>query len=192
MPPADAEPLAVRESAWERAKTDAASVYRSSAFGIAVTLVELVSIPVAVLFTVGADTALQTQLAVPVLSGAVALVLAVVGVFAVQLAAAPVRQRNELRHGWTTAPAEDRPDVEMTLRNYIRRGDAVQERFVSGYSSSDVRVADEWAEEVSQFLVRYCSPEAARAFLTATSDGRPYERVSAHVASLREIVDQLL
>jgi hypothetical protein len=90
-PPPDLE-----QTAWQRGRRDAAAVYGSATFGIAVALVELVAIPAAVLFTVG-ETSTQTQVAVPILSGALALVLAFLAVLAVQVAAAPFRQRNEAR-----------------------------------------------------------------------------------------------
>jgi hypothetical protein len=94
-PPSDEAHL--DETAWARAKAGAAGVYRSPAFGIAVAIVELLALPAAVLFTADPGTSTQAQVAVPLLSGAIALVMAFLVVLAVQLASAPVAQRNEAR-----------------------------------------------------------------------------------------------
>jgi hypothetical protein len=47
------DPAALRESAWERAKSDAAQVYRSLAFDIGAGLVSLIAVSVSLLFTIG-------------------------------------------------------------------------------------------------------------------------------------------
>jgi hypothetical protein len=47
------DPAALRESSWERAKSDAAQVYRSLAFDIGAGLVSLIAVSVSLLFTIG-------------------------------------------------------------------------------------------------------------------------------------------
>jgi len=83
--------------AWKRAKEDAAAVYRSVLFGLALTVAGLVAVSSAVLWTDGPNTATKVEIAVPILAGVGASLLCLSIVFAIQLAAAPFRQRNEAR-----------------------------------------------------------------------------------------------
>ena len=189
MESAGPDPPALRESAWSRAKADANRVYRSPLFGIALALVGLMATSIGVLFTVGSTVSTGTQVAVPLLSGTAAIAITFLIVLVLQTASAPVRQRNELRQSWPVGPIHEPPNVELTLRNYVRRGEAVQDRVDGASTRDDRRAAEDWAEEVVQFLMAHGPPDAARAFLTATEDGRPSYRVDAQLKRLREIAE---
>jgi hypothetical protein len=132
------------------------------------------------------------------LSGALGIALTLLVVLAVQAAATPVRQRNELRQQWPAAGPVERPlDVEISARNYARRGQLLADRIMEMYSTDDVREADQWADEVVRFLSAHTSTAAARGFVTAADNvGQggargPYSKLVAQVNVLNEIAKQL-
>jgi hypothetical protein len=123
---------ALEGGAWERAKADAMGVYRTPWFGLGAAIVELLAVPAAVLLTSDADTSTTTQVAVPILAGAVALVIAFLSIFVAQLAAAPYRQRNELRRhvrslpeGGTTSALLLEREQRANAERQVRKNEAV-------------------------------------------------------------------
>jgi len=186
----DSDPL--KESAWDRAKADAEGVYRTPWFGLAVAIVELLAIPTAVLFTAGGDTSTATQIAVPILSGAVALVIVFLSVLVIQLAVAPVRQRNELRREWPSPLRRTPLSAEIALRNLVRTGDDMADSMSQGmgYTTDDEEAAQNWTNEVVQALSEGEAEAAARDFIAA-SEGVPGapRKLRARVKKLREIAE---
>ena len=179
-----------RESVWERAKRDAGNVYRSTAFAITLALVGLMAASIAVLFTVGPEVALTTQIVVPLLSGVTSIAIAVLVVVAWQSGAAPVRQRNELRRDWPVGPtekAEKAPDVELTIRDYIRRG-ALLANF-RGVTREHETQVEAWAAEVISFLSAHATSGTAKRFITASDgeSGGPKSMLRVQLVTLREI-----
>lgn len=180
------------ESAWQRAKSDAGGIYKSATFGVALAIMELLAVPAAVLATIGHhDTA--TQVAVPVLSGGLALALAFIIVLVVQLAAAPVRQRNELRAAWET-PAIETVNIDLTLRNAHRKGNDLAKHLEGkqGTTKTDQGAAEQWADHVVDLMACRVPDYATRDFLSAGKDENgPVRRLRVRVDALQKIIDNL-
>src|SRR6188474_241043 len=157
------------ESAWQRAKDDAAGVYKTATFGVVLAIMELLAIPAAVLATAGHEDT-PTQVAVPILSGALALAFAFIVVLVVQIAAAPVRQRNELRQAWSRPEPEPvQPvNVEVSLSDFRRRGEDLINSVRGGHNMEDEEAAESWTREAVQFLSKHCDTAAAREFIDAS------------------------
>lgn len=100
--------------------------------------------------------------------------------FVVQLAAAPVRQRNELRAAWDTGEPVRAIDIELTLRNERRK--------VSGFyrvkprgsgifqTRENEQEAEEWTNRIVSLLSEHVSEDAAREFVEAPAalrDSKP-------------------
>jgi hypothetical protein len=184
--------LNLTESAWQRAKRDAANAYRTPTFGLALALAELLAVPAAVLTTAGNDDT-ATQVAVPVLSGAVAIVLAVVVVLAMQLLAAPVRQRDELRRRWSRVEQDvDRPaSVELTLRDERRKCDDLLAALSSKVdcSSEDRLAAEEWTSGMIDFLTEHVDADAARQFIEAA---RNVDGTASQLQARAQVLDRII
>jgi hypothetical protein len=180
------------ESAWQRAKEDAAGIYKTATFGVALAIMELLAVPAAVLATAGhEDTA--RQVVVPILSGAVALAFAFIVVLVVQVAAAPVRQRNELRAAWSS-PVGQPTDIGLRLWNAYRKGSELSRRLEDEPSraSYDRKQADQWAEETAELLAANVPKEVGQHFFSAGENepnlsARVYDRAEA----LKKIIDGL-
>jgi hypothetical protein len=172
------------ESAWQRAKVDAAGVYRTTTFQLGGALLTAIFSSLALIAQEGQPT--TTQVAVPVLAAAVAILLSVIVVLVCQLAAAPVRQRNELRAAWET-PVIETVNVDLTLRDAYRKGNDLA-KFLEqrqGYSRGHREEAQNWADNVVALLAGNVPDEAARDFL-ATGGGE-----SSFVRQLRQQVTAL-
>lgn len=121
--PSDQEAV-LSGSAWARARSDAASVYRSPAFAIGTLLLDAVVGAVAAIFVAAPNTPTGEVVAAAVLATAVGTIFAVLSVFAIQAVAAPVRQRNELRQeahrALRAAPSAE--EVAATERRKMREG----------------------------------------------------------------------
>lgn len=182
----------LNESAWQRAKHDAERIYKTTTFGVALAIMELLAIPAAVLATVGqGDTA--TQVTVPILSGALALALAFIFVLVVQLAAAPVRQRDELRRAWKT-PEIETVNVDLTLRNTHRRGNELAQHLEArdGVARGHREEIDAWVEEVVALLAAHLPDNAGQQFIAAGQDQKgPVRRLRLRVNALQQIIDGL-
>lgn len=134
-------------------------------------MLELLAIPTAILVIAGRhDTAIEV--AVPVLCGAVAILAALLAVFAAQLLAAPIRQRNELRQRWRRIEqdAVQAVDVELTLRNERRKCDRILASISSrgGCSSEDKLAAENWTSDLIELLAEHVNSNAAREFIEAS------------------------
>jgi hypothetical protein len=86
------------ESARTRARRDAARVYPSTEFEVAAALMTIIAGSIAAVAS-ASDNA-TTQIALPIIGGAISLLLTFGAVWCIQLAVAPLRQRNELRMHW--------------------------------------------------------------------------------------------
>ena len=181
------------ESAWQRAKLDAEGIYKTTTFGVALAIMELLAVPAAVLATAGHnDTA--TQVAVPIISGALAVALAFIVVLVVQLAAAPVRQRNELRQGWDQPEPEPAQtvNVELTLRDFRRKGSDLLKSFSGGYATEDEEAAERWTAETIEFLSQNCETDLASRFIDASQNHTEFIRsLEARLSALRGIINSL-
>lgn len=153
------------ESAWQRAKVDAAGVYKTATFGVVLAMMELLAVPAAVLATVGhEDTA--RQVVIPILSGAFALAFAFIVVLTIQVAAAPIRQRNELRAAWSAPQAQTGTIVK--LWNAYRKGCDLSARMEELLPQErDWKAAEAWAEETAGLLAGNVPEQAAREFFEA-------------------------
>jgi hypothetical protein len=183
------------ESVWQRAKADAEGVYRTATFGVVLAIMELLAVPAAVLATVGHNDT-TTQVAVPVLTGAVAMLLAFAAVLVFQLGAAPVRQRNELRQRWSRSEPEPvQPvNIELTLRNERRRGGDILSTVASGvsHSTGDELAAEEWTSGVIDFLSEHVDEDAAREFIEASRNIDGFGRqLQARVQVLDRIIKRV-
>ncbi len=178
------------ESAWQRAKVDAAGVYRTTTFQLGGALMTAIFSALALIAQEGQPT--TTQVAVPILAAAVAILLSVVVVFACELAAAPVRQRNELRQAWQT-PEIKTVNVGLTLRNLHRKGGELTHRGTSmGISRRDEMLMEEWADGVVDFLVAHVSEDLARPFIAAgSSEAGAGRRLQTRLKALQQIIDKL-
>lgn len=179
------------ESAWQRAKVDAAGVYRTTTFQLGGALLTAIFSALALIAQEGQPT--TTQVAVPILAAAVAILLSVVVVLACQLAAAPVRQRNELREAWQ-APAIETMNMDLSLRNAHRKGMDLAAHLQSGrgYTSNDTKRVERWTEDVVQLLADGVPSEDARAFLAAGGPGPSLiNRLRARLTALQSIIDGL-
>ena len=179
------------ESAWQRAKEDAAGVYPTTGFQIGGALVTLVVGSFAAVASAGGSTSIQ--IAIPVLGGAVALGMTFLAVLAFQLAAAPVRQRNELREAWSV-PEIETVNVDLPLRNAHRKGSDLLARFKNqgGYYSNDTKRFEDWTEEVVQLLAGNVPDDDARTFLTTgTHSGNLTNRLQQRLNALQKIIDGL-
>lgn len=178
------------ESAWQRAKVDAAGVYRTTTFQLGGALLTAIFSALALIAQEGQPT--TTQVAVPILAAAVAILLSVVIVFACQLAAAPIRQRNELREAWQ-APEIETVNVEISLRNAYRKGDELLARLATrqGYTATQRKEVEAWADGVVSLMASRVQEDMSRRFLSAGEGQGVTQRLRARVDSLRAIIREL-
>lgn len=178
------------ESAWQKAKQDAARIYPTTEFGVAATLMTIIFGAVAAVASTGENT--TTQIAVPIIGGTLALALTFAVLFAVQLAAAPVRQRNELRTRWET-PAIETVNVELSLRNIQRKGDELATRLEvkEGHTTAERKETEAWADDVVSLMSGRVPDEATRKFLaTGEEETGIVRRLRTRVATLWVIIDE--
>jgi hypothetical protein len=160
--------LDLHESAWARAVRQSISVYRSAAFGIGATLAEAIVVPISILFTAGSSRT-EVQIVVPILAGALTLGLTLLGVFVIQLVAASVQQRNELRSRWTAStPGDQSLNPEIQLLNFARLGEekAAEMEGQDEPTQQQRTEAEEWTKAVVQFLEAHL-PAKGGEFLNA-------------------------
>jgi len=180
----------LHESAWKRATSDAARTYPTTGFEIAATLVTIIFGAVAAVVSAGENT--TTQIAAPIIGGALALSLTFGIVFVAWLVAAPLRQRNELRQHWTRPEPEPvQPvDVGLSLRDFRRRGDDLVNSFRQGYDPEDEETGERWTQEVIQFLSKHVDPGIAKTFIDASRSETSFlPSLEARVAALDGIID---
>ncbi|MBK5220953.1 MAG: hypothetical protein JJE35_14415 [Thermoleophilia bacterium] len=178
------------ESAWQRAKVDAAGVYRTTTFQLGGALLTAIFSALALIAQEGQPT--TTQVAVTILAAAVASLLSVVVVFACQLAAAPVRQRNELRNSWPE-PIKT-VNVDLTLRDAYRKGNDLAKELEGkqGYSRHDRELAKDWADGAVPLLAGNVPDQATREFMAAGGGESSFVRqLRQQVTALQKIINDL-
>jgi hypothetical protein len=181
------------ESAWQRAKEDAAGVYRTTTFQLGGALVTTIFSALA-LFAQEGQPGATTQVAVTILAAAVAMLLSVVVVLVCQLAAAPVRQRNELRQNWNRPdPNPIQPvNVGLSLRDFRRQGDDLLKSLRGGYITEDEETAERWTRETIQFLSQHCDPALAQTFIDASRGETNFlPSLQARISALDGIIDNV-
>ncbi|MGC1853394.1 MAG: hypothetical protein WA687_13240 [Solirubrobacterales bacterium] len=174
------------ESAWWRAKREAIRAYRSATFALSMTVLSLLTAALAGLNTPdNADT--RTELLMPLAFGLAALVVGCLLVLAFEVAAAPLRQRNELRRTWVSLDPLD-PDLE--LKDLRRRGRDMLAELGTPNFSLDGDAAETWTLEVVEFLGTHGDREQAELFLDV-SDGKrgPVPALESRLAALDGIVE---
>lgn len=182
------------ESAWSRALTATGRVYGSSTFQIGLSIVFLLASGIALIFTADSDASTVKKAAVTVVVGLVALVLVLIGAFLFELAAAPLRQRNQLRRAWPTEPIRKPVDSELAVREFARRGEDREKKitdFSGGYTSDDLEWTERWTAEIVQFLSEHVASETAF-FISASKDaGNVHAQLGSRVQALEEIAERL-
>jgi len=180
------------ESAWQRAKEDAAGVYRTTNFQLGSALMTTIFSALALFAQEGQPT--TTQVAVTILAAAVAMLLSVVVVLVCQLAAAPVRQRNDLRQNWTRPdPGPVQPvNVGLSLRDFRRQGEDLLNSFRRGYSTEDEETAERWTQETIGFLSQHCEPDLAQTFIDASrGETHFFPSLQARITALDGIIENV-
>jgi hypothetical protein len=180
---------AAAETAWQRAKKDAAGAYKTQTFMVACTLVPTLFGAFAAIVADGEGTGVQVAAAV--IGAAAALLLIFVVVFLAQLVMAPLRQRNELRDRASEQDDGKPTNVEMDLRNLHRKGNELAQKYAGKDTlpAYDEQVAQDWTDEVADLLQGNVSDEDGKKFLAAgqdTEDAVP--RLRRRVDALGQII----
>jgi hypothetical protein len=176
----------LNESAWGRAVTATARVYRTSTFWVGVAIVGVIAAGVAVIVTDDPHTATQTKVAVPIVIGVAALGAVLVGAFLVQLALAPVQQRNELRRDWPTEPLHGPVNVETSLRNYSRQ----MLDMANGTWYDDFQQDSESLHNKATAFLSEHAPDLVKDF-TGTTGANVWETLTARGNLLATFADRL-
>jgi len=179
------------ESAWQRALSAARRVYPSTEFEVAAALMTIIAGAIAAVAS--ADKGTTIQIAIPVLGGAVALLMTFAVVLAFQLVAAPIRQRNELRAAWSRPEPEPAQPVNVgvALSDLRRRGKDLINGFSfrGGYNAEDEEAVESWTRETVQFLSERCDPASAKQFIDASRGEEHFvPSVEARVRALDLII----
>lgn len=186
---------ALTETAWERAKRDARRTYQSAEFAIASTLVGLLAAACALWAAAASETSTQADIAITVLAGVIGVAITVLAVAAFELAAAPIRQRNELRADWPASHSGERgaPDVRLALLNFARRADDEADKLwrQGGTTSSDYERYEKWTEEVVAFLDVHGRAHGD-AFINSPAQGQNLiQKYRTRATCLREVADKI-
>jgi hypothetical protein len=180
------------ESAWQRALSAARRVYPSTEFEVAAALMTIIAGAIAAVASADKDTTIH--IAIPILGGAVALLMTFAVVLAFQLVAAPIRQRNELRAAWTV-PEIETVNVDLTLRNAHRRGNELAQLLEAreGIARGHREEIDAWTEEVVALLAAHLPNSAGQQFIAAgQNQNGPVRRLRLRVNALQQIVNDNL
>lgn len=183
----------LNESAWQRAIASARRVYPSTEFEVAAALMTIIAGAIAAVAAANGST--MAQVAIPILGGAVALLMTFVVVLVFELVAAPIRQRNELRRSWNGAEPVQPINIELTLRNERRKASGFYRVRQGGgiiRSSADEQGAEEWTNRVVGLLTEHVNADAAREFIEAPRGIDGFKgRLDAQAAALDHIVERL-
>lgn len=180
----------LNESALQRALTAARRVYPSTEFEVAAALMTIIA--GAISAVAAADGNTTAQIAIPILGGAVALLMTFMVVFLFELVAAPVRQRNELRQAWTV-PEIETVNVDLTLRNAHRKGNELAQFLEArrGVAQGHREEIDAWVEEVVALLAAHLPDDASQQFIAAgQNEAGPVRRLRFRVRALQKIIDK--
>lgn len=183
------------ESAWSRAIAESVAIYKSTPFQVVLVIVGLLGAGFAVIFTADSDTPVQTQVAVPIVCGLLALALTFAAVLLVQMLTAPYAQRNALLRE-RKVPKESAPpfDLEMTLRDKHRRGLALHADLEGQavLTSEEQEEIETWTAGVIEFLSAHGLKDEAKAFISATNAWSDrMDRLSGSTSALGQIIGAL-
>lgn len=184
----------LNESAWQRAKDDAWAVVKAPIFGIGGAIVALLFGAAALIASEGQPVA--TQAATSIFFGVLSVGITLVFIFLVQLAAAPVRQRNALRQAWNRPEPEPESvqpvNVALSLSDLRRKGEDLRISFRNGHDAEGEEAVEIWTREAIQFLSQHCDAAAAKEFIDASR----YEELfipalEARINALDRIISKL-
>src|ERR1700679_3853334 len=179
----------LNESAWQKAKQDGASAYTTTAFWIGAALMGLLFAAAALALSDGDSAA--TQAGASIFFGVLAITVTLGFVFVVQLAAAPVRQRNELRF---VSNASRTPPIsfKVALNNAHRRGNDLHQRLAAMEttpSRPDEELAEKWADEVVALIAMNAPDASTEAFIAAGgSEAGAVNKLRARVETLERVI----
>jgi len=176
------------ESAWKRASAESARIYPTIGFGVAASLATIIFGAVAAVAAAGEDT--TTQVAYPIIGGALALALTFGVLFAIQLAVAPVRQRNELRAAWKAPPEVQTVNVPLSLRDLRRKGIELLHRYKGmGIGRAEELEFEEWADGVVAFAAQNLSESEAKDFIQAgETEASALMRLNSRIEALQSLI----
>lgn len=176
------------ESAWELAKANTAGVYGSGAFGIATTVVSVLTGAIAAWASSGGEP--EEGIVVGVIAGLGGLLVCLLTVLLFEIGAAPLRQRNELRQAFESQDQLDDSQVLISLIDFLRRGeDHLSECRVRDFTTGDEAKLEDWTREVVDFLGRHCEERPARDFALASRGSSTFlARLEKRLAALGAIV----
>ncbi len=179
------------ESAWTRAVAESARIYPTIGYGVAATLTTIIFGSVAAVAAAGEDT--TNQIAYPIVGGALALAMTFVALFAIQLGAAPVRQRNDLREAWKAPEKVQSVNVPLTLRNHHRKGVELRHRFSGAMiGRAAQQELEQWADGVVDFMGPKLPESEVEDFLKAgEAEGSPLKRHIERLDTLQTIINGL-
>lgn len=182
---------ALHESAWALAKKNTAAVYGSGSFSIATALISVLTAAIAGLLSFEEDVVKVVLVSLAVGLAGIAVCLA--AVFAFQIAAAPLRQRNELRAAWSSPDQLETPEVLVALTDFSRRADdLLSECRVEGYTSTHEQELEKWTQEVVAFLGRHCEAHLAQEFALASKGSETFVvRLEKRLVALNSIAASL-
>jgi hypothetical protein len=178
----------LEQSAWKLAKANTAGVYRSAAFNISTALIFLLAGTIATAASSGGES--KEVATVGLLAGLAGLICCVAAVLIFQVAAAPLRQRDELRQAWRRLGRPEVPPVPVALTDFSRRADDLLRKCkAAGFTTNDEETLETWTREVVLFLSRYCNQHSAQAFaLASRHSGSFFVRLEKRLAALEEII----
>ncbi len=172
------------ETAWRRAKNDAEGVRGRMSFYIASGLWLGAFSVLALVAQKGQPVAIQVAVAAS--TATVAALLSVAAVFVCQLAAAPVRQRNELRQALQALKDRAHPGLtQQKNEELIQLTDGI------GHMPGPIEV-QEWTVYIVDFLVANAAEELAEAFMAAgAGETDAQRRLQARLQAVRQIIGRV-
>jgi len=179
------------ESAWKRAKDDAAGVYRSAAFSISTAGVSVLGGAVAAWLSF--DQRAGEVAVISVVVGLTCIFCCLSAVLVFEAAATPLRQRNELRQAWSSASTLADGQVMVRLADFAREGDDLLCNCkAGGYTFQDESAVDSWTKEVVTFLAEQCDADLGKKFTLASRGTGPLVgRLEKRIDALDEIIGSL-
>lgn len=176
----------LHESAWGRAKADAAGAYRSATFALCVGVLGLFASAVAGLVSFDGRDPKTSALAL-LAFGLATIAFGCLSVLVFQIGAAPLRQRNELRKAW---PSQESIDPDLRLKDLHRRGRDLLAGLGAAAFTLDSDKVEDWTTEVVKWLGAHGSPEQTDSFLDSSADnGGTVSALTSRLETLNEIVD---
>lgn len=179
------------EGAFKRGIADAAAAIRTAAFGIAVSIIGVIFAAGALIASDGEPV--STQAAATVLFGVLAVGLTLLLVVVAQLAAAPIRQRNELRTVLGNRGVEE-VNVGLALRNAHRRGNEMAQRFAARRSlgTPQRQEAEAWTDEVVGLLAAHAPEVSGEQFIAAgQGEDKTLPRLQQRVETLERLINEM-